>query len=189
MGTLRAWKWKIQISRAQSRTKSGAPAVTEDSVEWKEIESAGLAGSAQINALETGSEGWFWLPVCDGSAGLDCGSGVDFALQHGISAPCWQQARTCLAHGVGVSASRNGVPASTRLQMMAHVVFTFLMSRTRRRTAKHILASVRQFLFPLALALASASLMIFMYLSGSPRKVGWHIGQQNLISWLMPLVW
>lgn len=52
MDTLRAWKWKIQMSRAQSRAKSGAPAVTEDSVEWEEIESTGLAGSVQIKALK-----------------------------------------------------------------------------------------------------------------------------------------
>ena len=151
-------------------------------MEWEETESAGLDGRLQIKALEARSESWFWLPVGDGTAGLDCESGVDFALQHGISPPCWQQTRTCLTQADGVCASRNGVPASTKLQMMAHVVFTFLMSCTRREIAKHCLASVRQFLSPLAFALASASLMIFMYLSGSARNVGLHIGQQNFIS-------
>jgi len=94
-------------------------------VEWEEIESAGLAGNVQIKALEARSESGFWFPVCDGTAGLDCESGDEFALQHGISAPCWQQARTCLTHADGVCTSRNGVPASTKQQMMAHVVFTF----------------------------------------------------------------
>jgi hypothetical protein len=112
-------------------------------VEWEEIETAGLAGKDQIKALEARSESWFWLPVCVGIAGLGCESGDDFALQHGISPPWWQQARTCLTQAEGVCVSRNGVPASTRLQMMAHVVFTFPISRTRRETAKHFLASVR----------------------------------------------
>ena len=135
-------------------------------MEWEEIESFGLGGSVQIKALEARSESWFWLPVCAGTAGFDCELGDEFTLQHGISMPCWQQTRTCLTQADGVCASRNGVPASTRLQMMAHVVFIFLMSSTRPETARHFLASVPQFLSPLAFALASASLMIFMYLSG-----------------------
>ena len=168
------------MRRAQSRAKSGAPAAIADGVEWEEIESARLAGSVQIKALETRSESWFGLPVGAGTAGLDCESGDEFTLQQGISAPGRQQARTCLTQDVGVCASRNGVPASTRLQRMAHVVFTFLMSCTRLKTDRHFSAQNRQFLA--SLALASASLMIFMYLSGSPRNVGLHIGQQNLIS-------
>jgi hypothetical protein len=95
-------------------------------VEWEEIESAGLAGSLQIKTLEARSESWLWLPVCDGTTGLDCESGEDFAAQQGIVTPCWQQARTGLTHDDGVCAIRNGVPISNRLQTMASVVFTFL---------------------------------------------------------------
>ena len=128
------------MRRAQSRAKSGAPAAIADGVEWEEIESARLAGSVQIKALETRSESWFGLPVGAGTAGLDCESGDGLVLQHGISTPRWQQTRTCLMQDAGVCASRNGVPASTRLQMMAHVVFTFLISCARPKTARHFSA-------------------------------------------------
>jgi hypothetical protein len=94
-------------------------------VEREEIESAGLAGRLQINALETSSESWLWLLVCDGTTGLDCESGEDFAAQQGITTPCWQQALACLTHDDGACAIRNGVPISNRLQTMASVVFTF----------------------------------------------------------------
>jgi hypothetical protein len=93
-------------------------------VEWEEIVSDRLAGSDQIKMLGARSESWLWLPVCTGTAGLDCESGDDFTLQHGIAPPCWQQARTCLTHDDGVCAIRNGVPISSRLQTMANVVFT-----------------------------------------------------------------
>ncbi len=136
MGTLRAWKRKNQISRAQFRANSGVSAAMESVVEREEIEFAGWAGSVQIRALNVSNESWFWLPVCAGTAGLDCESGDEFALQHDIAPPHWQQARTCLAHGDGIccAARRNGVPASTRLQMMAHIVFTLLISCTRLKS-------------------------------------------------------
>ena len=38
------------------------------------------------------------------------------------------------AHGEGVCASRNGVPTSTKLQMMAHALFTIRISHCRRET-------------------------------------------------------
>jgi len=154
-------------------------------VEWEETESAGLAGSVQIKALKARSESWPGLPVCDGTTGLDCESGADFVSQQGMVTPCWQQARTCLAQDDGVCAIRNGVPISSKLQTMPSVVFTIKISHQRAHCAPHFLAFDHQFLA--SLALASAALMIFMYLSGSARNLGLHIGQQNLISWLMPL--
>ena len=57
---------------------------------------------------------------------MDCEPDDDFAWQHGILQPCWQQAGTgCFAQhaGNGVCAGRNGVPASTKLQMMASTIF------------------------------------------------------------------
>jgi len=84
------------------------------------------SGKTQATILAARSESWFWLPFCAGTAGADCESGDDFAAQHGIFTPCWQHAGSgCCAHtGDGVCASRKGVPASTKLNMIANAAFT-----------------------------------------------------------------
>jgi hypothetical protein len=70
------------------------------------------------------NEIWFWPPVCVGTAGAGCEFDIGFAEQHDILPLQWQQACTGgWAHGESVCAERNGVPASTKLQMMAHAVF------------------------------------------------------------------
>jgi hypothetical protein len=76
--------------------------------------------------LATRSESWFWPVDGVGIAGKDSGSDEDFAWQQGILQPCWQHAGTgdfAQHAGNGVCASRNGVPASTKLQMMASASF------------------------------------------------------------------
>jgi hypothetical protein len=92
-------------------------------VEVETVESAGVAGKVQIKTAGARSESWLWLPAGAGAAGAGCESGDDFAAQQGITTPCWQQARICPAHADGVCAGRNGVPASTKLQMMANASF------------------------------------------------------------------
>ena len=72
------------------------------------------------------SESWFGPAVCAGTAGKDCEPDDDFAWQHGILQPCWQQAGSgrFAEHGGGVvCAHRSGVIASTKLQTMAKAHF------------------------------------------------------------------
>ena len=151
-------------------------------MEWKEIESAGLEGTVQIKTPRARSESGL-LPAP--GAGWESGDGL--AWQHGMVTPCLQQERACLTHAAvsGADVASNGAPASRKPQTMASVVFMFSPYILSGDSAAPLLAFACQFL---AFAFASAALMIFMYLSGSPRNVGLHIGQQNLISWLMLLV-
>ena len=176
------------MSRAQFRANSGRPFAEHDGADCEEIVVTGLAGRVQIRKAGANSECWVWLPAGAGATGADGEAGVDRALQHAMLPPGWQQARTCLPHaaGTGICTANGGVAASRRLQMMASTNFMLLNCPARRKTAKHFLAGCRQFLASLALALTSAARMIFMYLSGSFRNFGLHIGQQNFTSWLIP---
>ena len=114
------------MSQAQFRAKSGTAFAVGKKTAVEEIASAGFSGSVQITADRTGTGIRFCCVLfCDGTAGVFCGLEF-FAAQHGIPPPCWQHAGTVsFAHtGKGVCASRNGVPASTKLQMMDNITFT-----------------------------------------------------------------
>lgn len=114
------------MSRTQLRAKSGASTETEKETVVEEIVPAGVSGSVQITADRTGTRIRFCCALfCDGTAGVFCGVELFFSAQQGIMPPCWQHAVTVsFAHtGKGVCASRNGVPASTKLQMMVSTNF------------------------------------------------------------------
>lgn len=79
---------------------------------------------------------------------MGCEPDDDFAWQHGILPPCWQQAGTgCFTHsGKGVCASRNGIPASTKLQMIASTNFIVVIVTLFDFSAKPLLPFICQFL-------------------------------------------
>lgn len=125
MGTRRAWKPKSQMSQAQFRAKIEALAMVGGRSLEAEIESAPSAGRTHDTASAGEYQICVWLAFRAGITGLGCESDGSLAEQQDIFTPCWQQAGTdCPAHlGAGVRASRNGVPASTKLQMMASASF------------------------------------------------------------------
>ena len=109
---------------------------------------------------------------CAGTMGVE---GVDFAAQQSILTPPWQHARARETHGAA-AVDRNGVPISARLNTMANIHLTVSVSIFYARVASLLLVNADQFL-------ASAALIVFMYVSGSLRNFGLHMAQQNLISW------
>ncbi len=130
-GTLRVWKRKNQISRAQSRAKSRAPGAIERAAAG-EIETAGFTGRVQARVPGAKRDSWAWLPAGAGAAGAGWESGAGLDWQHDILPPHWQHARAGFAHGIGFGADSNGVPASRKLQMMVSTIFMSLLSHRRQ---------------------------------------------------------
>jgi len=126
-GTPRAFEGRNQISRAQSRANSGTPAVINGNTLAEEIGPAEVSGKVQATSVAASRDNWLVRTLDDaGIAGAGCEPDAGCVVQQGMT-PWRQQAGSgCLAHvGDGVCASRNGVPASTRQQMMAQAVFIF----------------------------------------------------------------
>ena len=111
------------MSRTQFRAKSGPVFVINEMGATKKTLEPAASGNTHATMPMAGGESWFWLVDGTGMAGKGCGSDEGFAWQQGILLPCWQHTGTgdFAQHADnGVCASRNGVPASTKLQMMAN---------------------------------------------------------------------
>ena len=115
------------MSRAQFRANNGTPAAINGGTLAEETEPASFSGKVQTAKVAAINESWLARTLAGtGTAGAGCELEAGCAAQQSIT-PWRQQAGTVwLAHaGDGVCASRNGVPASTRQQMMAQAVFIF----------------------------------------------------------------
>ena len=185
-GTLRAFRPVNQRRRAQLREKSGVAEAVITGVQLEVLELAGATGRVKVKTRGARSESWFWARLVAGAAGLGCESD-DLAAQQGMVTPCAQQARAWRTQDAGICAGRNGNPTSSKLQIVTRTVFTNLILPNQDSLANLFLPSLHQLLIQHYFCFASASWRIFMYLSGSPRNFGLHVGQQNLISWFATL--